>query len=125
LNNDDTRSRISAGVLSSKLRIGSATMSAARIRGLSDAYGSWKTACNSRRYGRIARGSSASMRSPRHVIVPAVGSTSLSTVFPSVDLPQPLSPTRPSVSLSAIAKLASSTACTWAPVRPNTPLFTG
>src|SRR5215813_12082870 len=49
-----TRSRISTAVLSSKLRIGSATMSSARMRGLSDAYGAWKTACSSRLKGRIA-----------------------------------------------------------------------
>ena len=42
-----------------------------------------------------------------------------------VDLPQPLSPTRPRVSPSAIQKLTSSTACTCPLTCENTPLRTG
>src|SRR5688572_22997115 len=65
------------------------------------------------------------MRFPRHDTVPAVGSRSLRINFPVVDLPQPLSPTRPSVSPCAIEKLTSSTAWTWALTREKTPLRTG
>jgi hypothetical protein len=107
------------------LRNGSATMSAARSRGLSDEYGSWKTACSSRRNGRIAARPSASMRCPRHAIVPAVGSTSRRIVLPAVDLPQPDSPTSPSVSPAPIAKLIPSTACTFPAARPSSPCRTG
>src|SRR5438477_2927954 len=69
----------------------------------------------------MARPCSASMRCPRHSMVPAVGSMSLSTVLPMVDLPQPDSPTRPSVSPWQIEKLTSSTACTLPRARPKTP----
>jgi hypothetical protein len=44
---------------------------------------------------------------------------------PSVVLPQPLSPTRPSVSPGAMAKLTSSTAFTNSRARLNIPCFTG
>ena len=96
------------------------------MRGLSDEYGSWNTACNSRRYGRISPAPKPSMRRPRHSIVPEVASINLRIVLPVVDLPQPLSPTRPSVSPSAIWKLTLSTACTWPRTRQKTrPSLTG
>ncbi len=65
------------------------------------------------------------MRRPRQSIEPLVGSISFNTALPVVDLPQPLSPTSPSVSPAAIEKLTSSTACTCPVTRPNTPLRTG
>ena len=68
---------------------------------------------------RIALLDNCSIACPRHSMAPAVGSTSRNTVLAIVDLPQPLSPTSPSVSPSAIAKLTSSTACTTARERPR------
>jgi len=56
---------------------------------------------------------------------PAVGSTSLSIVLPRVLLPQPDSPTRPSVSPFLIEKLTPSTAWTWPTALPRTPFRTG
>ncbi len=52
------------------------------------------------------------MSSPSSVIVPLVGSTSRRIALPVVDLPQPLSPTRPSVSPAARSNDTPSTACT-------------
>jgi hypothetical protein len=66
-----------------------------------------------------------SMRVPRQRIVPLVGWTSLRIALLAVDFPQPLSPTRPSVSPSTMSKLTSSTAWTWPPLRQNALLGTG
>ena len=53
---------------------------------------------------------------------PLVGSSSLrATQRPSVDFPQPDSPTSPSVSPRRILKLTPETACTLATSRPSTP----
>src|SRR5262245_794192 len=65
------------------------------------------------------------MSSPASLIEPAVGSISRSTVRPTVDLPQPDSPTRPSVSPAAVAKLTPSTANTWPAVRRRRPVLMG
>src|SRR6185437_12044981 len=64
------------------------------------------------------------MSRPFSLMAPAVGSISRSTVRATVDLPQPLSPTRPSVSPSPIEKLTPSTARTCPTVRRNKPFFT-
>ena len=56
---------------------------------------------------------------------PAVGSISFSTMLPTVDLPQPDSPTRPSVSPAPMAKLTPSTALTTPPRRCSSPPRTG
>src|SRR3984957_205153 len=61
------------------------------------------------------------MSRPSSRMVPAVGSIRRSTVRPTVDLPQPDSPTRPSVSRGAIAKETPSTASTLPPPRPKKP----
>ncbi len=53
------------------------------------------------------------MSSPSTMIVPAVGSSSFSSVRPAVDLPQPLSPTSPSVSPRSMWNEMPSTAWTW------------
>src|SRR5215510_15024825 len=58
-------------------------------------------------------------------MVPPVGSRSRITVRPSVDLPQPDSPTRPRVSPALISRSTPSTACTWPTVRCSTPEATG
>ena len=73
-------------------------MSRTVIRGLSDAYGSWKTIWMSRRTGRICLRLKLVMSVPSKTIGPAVGSISLMIVRPSVVFPQPDSPTTPSVS---------------------------
>ena len=52
------------------------------------------------------------MSLPSSRIAPLVGSISRSTLRATVDLPQPDSPTRPSVSPAPIEKLTPSTACT-------------
>src|ERR1035437_5288754 len=58
-------------------------------------------------------------------MLPPVGSISRNIVRPTVDLPQPDSPTRPSVSPCAIEKLMPSTANTVPPARCNRPLRIG
>ena len=66
---------------------------------------------------------------PSNTTLPALGSTSRRMLRPSVVLPQPLSPIRPSVSPRAICRLTWFTACTLAGRRPNrrasTPASTG
>src|ERR1700690_3692930 len=65
------------------------------------------------------------MSRPSILMLPPVGSISRRMVRPTVDLPQPDSPTRPSVSPGAIEKLMPSTANTVPPARCNRPLRTG
>src|SRR5436309_1328903 len=65
------------------------------------------------------------MRSPLTRTSPEVGSISFRIALPAVDLPQPLSPTRPSVSPSAMSKEMPSTACTWPTVCCKIPFLTG
>ncbi len=65
------------------------------------------------------------MSRPSISMLPPVGSISRSTVRPTVDLPQPDSPTRPSVSPARIEKLTPSTANTVPAARCNSPLRTG
>src|SRR2546427_11350075 len=65
------------------------------------------------------------MSSPLNWIVPAVESSRRMIVRPSVDLPQPDSPTRPRVSPALISRSTPSTARTWATVRCRTPEATG
>ena len=91
-------------------------------RGLSDEYGSWKTICISRRTGRMSRWLRCVMSRPSKRIVPAVGSSSLSISRAVVDLPQPDSPTMPSVSPLRTLSVTSSTACTSPERRENTPV---
>src|SRR5919204_6937801 len=56
---------------------------------------------------------------------PAVGSRSRMMARPSVDLPQPDSPTRPTVSPALISRSTPSTACTWPVVRCINPVAIG
>src|SRR5579885_109618 len=65
------------------------------------------------------------MSVPPMRIEPAVGSMSRSTVRPTVDLPQPDSPTSPSVSPLRMLKLTPSTAKTAPAVRCSSPLRIG
>ncbi len=68
-------------------------------RGFSDAYGSWKTSCMSRRSRFMRGGVAARTSSPPKRTVPASGSINLRIRRASVDFPQPDSPTMPSVSV--------------------------
>src|SRR5580692_356310 len=65
------------------------------------------------------------MSSPMNSIVPAVGSRRRIIVRPSVDLPHPDSPTRPTVSPFLMSRSTPSTARTWATVLWRTPEVMG
>jgi hypothetical protein len=73
-------------------------MSSTGSRGFSDAYGSWKTIWISRRSGRIAARLSPTSSRPLYLTEPSVAGCRLRIARPVVDLPQPDSPTSPSVS---------------------------
>src|SRR6185437_2852500 len=62
---------------------------------------------------------------PSILMLPPVGSISRKMVRPTVDLPQPDSPTRPSVSPALIEKLTPSTANTVPAARCSSPLRIG
>src|SRR5437773_2900379 len=82
------------------------------IRGFSDAYGSWKIICIRRRILRICSPPSFVSSVPSNFTSPAVGLYSCRIARPVVDLPQPDSPTRPSVSPRSTKKSIPSTART-------------
>ena len=103
---------ISASVPSLCTWSASATMKPTRLREFSDAYGSWKIIIISRRIGRICARESFEMSRPRNVIVPEVGSSRRMMQRAIVDLPQPDSPTTPSVSPSFTVNETPSTAFT-------------
>ena len=111
-----------SGLNAGKLMDASAVLSAAAdakaagsqrfcMRGLSEANGSWNTICIERRTGRNSLLLKGVMSVPLSLMLPEVGSTSRSTVRATVDLPQPDSPTSPSVSPTPSEKLTPSTAC--------------
>ena len=85
-------------------------MSPARFLGLSEENGSWKMICISRRKGRMSSLPRCVTSWPSSRMVPAVGSIRRRMTRPTVVLPQPLSPTSPSVSPAPMVKLTSSTA---------------
>ena len=87
-------------------------MKPTRLRGFSDAYGSWKIIVISRRIGRIAGRERRVMSRPSNMILPSVLSSSFTMQRASVDLPQPDSPTMPRVSPDLIVKETPSTAFT-------------
>src|SRR5581483_5488694 len=89
---------------------GSATMSNTRMRGFRLAYGSWKTSCIRRRKRRSCSPPMFVMSSSSKTILPAARGTLRSTARPVVVLPDPDSPTSPSVSPRRIEKVTSSTA---------------
>ena len=94
----DAQPALAAAPAARGSRSGSPTMSRTVMRGFSDAYGSWKTICISRRTSRICLRLRSVMSRPLKMILPLVGSVSLISVRASVVLPQPDSPTSPSVS---------------------------
>ena len=87
-------------------------MSRTVIRGLSEAYGSWKTIWMSRRTGRICLRLSVVMSLPSKTMRRPSARCSLMIVRPSVVLPQPDSPTTPSVSPGRTVRSTPSTART-------------
>ena len=91
------------------------------MRGLSEANGSWNTICIERRCGRISALLRPMISVPLSLMAPLDGSTSRSTLRATVDLPQPDSPTSPSVSPLPTEKLTPSTACTVPTRRRSTP----
>ena len=95
------------------------------MRGFSDAYGSWKMICMSRRSFCISPPPAFITSMPSKVTEPDVASMRRSTARPVVDLPQPLSPTRPRVSPFSTAKLTPSTAYTVPVWRLRTPDLIG
>ena len=90
-------------------------------RGLSEEKGSWKTTCICGRNGRISAFDFASRRSPFQSIVPPSLWSSRRMALPSVVLPEPDSPTMPSVSPLRSARLTSSTATSSRVWRLNMP----
>ena len=124
-NSAATRSSRSLPRAMPKFSSGSPTIVPADRRGFIDEYGSWKIVWMRLRCGHIAPGFSAVMSSPPSTMRPAVGSISLRMVLPTVDLPQPDSPTRPSVSPLAMVKLTPSTALTAPTRRCSSPPWIG
>ena len=95
------------------------------MRGLRELYGSWKITWIRRRTVRSAAGPRVVSSWPSKRTDPLVGRSSWRTQRPVVVLPQPDSPTRPSVSPRRIVKLTPSTARTTPTCRPKKPLETG
>ena len=105
---------------------GSPTMSSRVFRGFNEENGSWKIICICRRSGRRRRlgrvaTSTTSPPPPRKRISPEVGVIARRMQRAVVVLPQPLSPTRDSVSPGRRSKLTSSTARTWPTSRRRSP----
>src|SRR5438874_6602998 len=94
------------------------------MRGSSDAYGSWKTAWTERRYARSPSRPSVATSRPSKRMLPAVGFSSARMSLDVVVLPQPDSPTRPSVVPAGIANETESTARTTPEDQPSAPLRT-
>src|SRR5262249_5121659 len=114
-----TRARTSAEERRSCALIGSAMISPTRMPGLSELYVSWTPPGPFRRSpGRAGPRRCPTLR-PSNSIVPDVGASAASTSFDVVVLPQPDSPTRPSVSPALIVKLIPSTALTRARLAPK------
>src|SRR3954470_7075793 len=91
---------------------GSEMMVPTVLRGFSDEYGSWKIICISRRRLLSSPPLIEAISRPLNVIEPDVGSTRRSSRRAVVDLPQPDSPTSPSVSPRMTSKDTPSTALT-------------
>ena len=101
-------------------------MSSTVMRGFSAPNGSWKMICMARRWSRSALPSRSLMSLPSNRMAPLLGSISRISSRPSVDLPQPDSPTRPSVSPASMHSATSSTARSASVVRRNIePALTG
>ena len=90
--------------------------------GFSDAYGSWKTIWMSLRNGRSCLLLMDVSSRPSNFTEPDVGLCSCRIARPVVDLPQPDSPTRPSVSPGCSVNDTPDTACTVPTLRGMIPL---
>ena len=90
----------------------SPTICAIDIRGDSAPNGSWKTTCISRRSGRSPRAESPWQSLPGEANRGPAHACSRSRASPSVVLPEPLSPTTPTVCPSRTVTLTPSTALT-------------
>ncbi len=99
-------------------------MSPTDMRGLKDPNGSWNTICMSRRNGRIALKRRPWISLPRNTIGPS-DEISRSRARPSVVLPEPDSPTTPSVSPLRTDRLTPSTALICPTVERKRPRLTG
>ena len=97
--------------------IGSPMIWPTRLRGFSEANGSWKTIWICRRIGRRCPRERPTSSCPANRTDPDVGVVSCRIARQRVDFPQPDSPTRPSVSPSCSARLTPSTARTRATSR--------
>ena len=91
---------------------GNETICSTVFRLFSDAYGSWKTICISRRNRRSSREETPKRSVDSKWTPPEVGSSSRSSSRASVDLPEPDSPTSPTVSPRLSTSETSSTALT-------------
>src|SRR5271154_2660044 len=121
-NNSTMRCSNAARVLASLWMISASPMIARTvIRGFSEANGSWKMICMSRRSAPSALPSSPVTLRPSSHTSPELGSISRRIHRPVVDFPQPDSPTSPNVSPATISKLTSSTACTCSRAPASTP----
>ncbi len=90
------------------------------MRGLSEPNGSWKTICSSRRFGRIASKESLPMSVPLNSMRP-LDEIMRASARPSVVLPEPDSPTTPSVWPARTVTSMPSTALTWSTVLRKKP----
>ena len=88
------------------------------MRGLSEVTGSWNTIWARARMARRVLASAPASSVPRTRTLPLVGGMRPTLALETVDLPQPLSPTRPRVSPDAIDSDTPSTARMGAPPRP-------
>ena len=100
---------------------GSAMICPTVMRGFNELYGSWKITCIRRRTFLSSFSLKAVISCPSKMIWPLVGFSSWRMQRPVVVLPQPDSPTRPSVSPRRIEKLTPSTALTTAGLPPRRP----
>ena len=94
-------------------------MSSTLRRGFSDEIGSWKIIFMRVRILRRCSPDNFVRSWPSKCTTPEFGRGSCMIALPVVDLPQPDSPTRPSVSPGITSMLTSETACTFRPVRPT------
>ena len=99
-------------------------MSDTDMRGDSEPYGSWNTICMLRRCGRISLKRSSCSGLPMNTIGPSE-EISRRMARPSVVLPEPDSPTTPSVSPLRTSTLTPSTALMWPTVLRITPRLIG
>ena len=95
------------------------------MRGLSEPNGSWKTICSSRRSGRIALKDSLLMSRPLKLDASAATRSCRASARPSVVLPEPDSPTTPSVWPARTVTSMPSTAFTWSTVLRKKPCLIG